>query len=566
MSAHMSDVLVQGGTVVDGTGAPAYRADVRIRDGVIAEIGPGLAADGEALVDAGGAYVIPGIIDTHTHLDGAMWWNPDLDPLPASGNTSMVFGNCGNSIAPLAGPQRDEIVDLLCFLEDLPPEAFRQEIPWTWEDWPQYARALAGQPTSVHLGGYLGHLSLRTYVMGADAWARPATGEEIERMCRVLDDGLRAGAVGLSVNHFDKDRTLRLVPGYLASDEEYLDLFRVVARHRPATVQLITRFNERGNDIADGERFGRLLREAGVRGQWPGMPMNARDDDHRPSVWDAHHRIQASGSDLWPVVPFKPLAPFFGFERSIVFQRVPAWNDVLNGPPEAKLPALADPAWRDRARADWDNRTRSSLSRIDRPHEMVLAMSETGAGPLDVSLADFAQQRGLHISDALAEWVLANGIGSIMVGLPERYAEGDVVRALREPRTLTNINDSGAHLQLFAGAGEHVYLFTHYVRDTGQLTIEEAVHLLTGRTAGFFGFHDRGQLAPGKVGDVAVFGLDEIQLGQEERAYDVPHGTWRFTRRPAGFRATIAAGTPTWLDGEPTGARPGTLLRPVAGG
>jgi N-acyl-D-amino-acid deacylase len=152
-----------------------------------------------------------------------------------------------------------------------------------------------------------------------------------------------------------------------------------------------------------------------------------------------------------------------------------------------------------------------------------------------------------------------------MVGLPERYAEGDVVRALREPRTLTNINDSGAHLQLFAGAGEHVYLFTHYVRDTGQLTIEEAVHLLTGRTAGFFGFHDRGQLAPGKVGDVAVFGLDEIQLGQEERAYDVPHGTWRFTRRPAGFRATIAAGTPTWLDGEPTGARPGTLLRPVAG-
>ncbi len=164
----MDDILIRGGTVVDGTGADAIRADVRVRDGVIAEVGADLATGGEPVVDASGAFVTPGIIDTHTHLDGAMWWNPALDPLPSYGNTSMVFGNCGNSIAPLAGEQRDEIVDLLCFLEDLPLEAFRREVPWTWEDWPEYATALAGQPTTVNVGGYLGHLSLRTYVMGAD--------------------------------------------------------------------------------------------------------------------------------------------------------------------------------------------------------------------------------------------------------------------------------------------------------------------------------------------------------------------------------------------------------------
>jgi len=289
-----------------------------------------------------------------------------------------------------------------------------------------------------------------------------------------------------------------------------------------------------------------------------------RDDEHRPEVWDAHHRLQAQGSDFWPVVAFKPLAPFFGFERSIVFQRVPAWNDLLNGPDDAKLPLLADPAWRDRARHDWDHRTHSTTSRVDRPHEMILAISETGAGPLDVSLADYAEQRGLHVSDALAEWVLANGIRSIMVGTPERLAEDDVVAALREPRTLTNINDSGAHLQLFSGAGEHLYLYTHYVRDAGLLEIEAAVHLLTGRTAEFFGLSDRGVVAPGTVADLAVFALDEIELQREERRYDVPHGTWRFTRPPAGFRATVVAGTPTWLDGDDTGARPGRLLRPVA--
>ena len=559
-----NDILVRGGTVVDGTGAAPVAADVRVRAGVIVEVAPDLAPQGEQVVDAHGALVTPGIIDTHTHLDGAMWWNPDLDPLPSYGNTSMVFGNCGNSIAPLAGAQRDEIVDLLCFLEDLPLEAFQKKIPWSWEDWPQYASALQTQPTSVHVGGYLGHLSLRTFVMGAAAWERAATADEIARMAQMLDDGLRAGAMGLSVNHFDRDRTLRLVPGYFAGDDELLALFEVVARHRPATVQLITRFNERGNDIADAERFGRLCRTAGVRAQYPGMPMNVRDDDHRPALWDAHHRIQASGSDFWPVVAFKPIAPFFSFERSIVFQRVPAWNDLINGPEDQKRRLLADDEWRAKARQDWENRTRSSLSRVDRPHEMILAISETGAGPLDVSLADYAEQRNLHVSDALAEWVLANGIHSLLVGVPERLSEPDIVAALREPKTLANINDSGAHLQLFSGAGEHVYLLTHYVRDHGLLSIEEGVHALTGRTAEFFGLHDRGVIAPGKVGDLAVFALDEIELRQEERRYDVPFGTWRFTRPPAGFRATIVAGTPTWLDGESTGARPGQVMRPVA--
>jgi N-acyl-D-aspartate/D-glutamate deacylase len=279
-------------------------------------------------------------------------------------------------------------------------------------------------------------------------------------------------------------------------------------------------------------------------------------------VWDAHHRIQASGSDFWPNVPFKPIAPFFSFERSIVFQRVPAWNDLINGPADRKLAALADPVWRDRARADWDNRTRSSISRVDRPNEMVFAVSETGAGPLGVSLADYAAQRGMHVSDALAEWLVANGTGSLMVGTPERLSEPDIVAALREPQTLANINDSGAHLQLFSGAGEHLYLLTHYVRDAGLLTLEEGVHALTGRTASFFGLDDRGVIAPGKAGDLAVFALDEIELRDEERRYDVPHGTWRFTRPPAGFRATVVGGTPTWLDGADTGARPGVVVRP----
>jgi len=558
----VGDILVTGGNVVDGTGAPAYRADVRVTDGVISEIGPGLTPRGELVIDASGGVVAPGIIDTHTHLDGAMWWDPDLDPLPASGNTACVFGNCGNSIAPLDGPQRDEIVDLLCFLEDLPPEAFHRLIPWTWTTWPEYMDALASQPTSVHVGGYLGHLALRTYVMGHAAWERAATTDEIDRMRAVLDEGLRAGALGLSMNCFDKDRALRPVPGFFATDEEYRALFEVLARHRPATAQVITLFTDHDASLADARRFARLAKEAGIRLQFPGLPVNTRDDDRRPEFWALLDELERDHVDAWPVVPFKPLAPFFSFERSIVFQRIPAWNDVLNGPAKHKLSTLADPAWRARARADWDNRTHSSISRVDRPHEMLFSVSETGVGPLGISLAEYAAQTGLHLSDALAEWILANGIGSLMVGTPERLSEPDVVRALRRERTLTNITDAGAHLQLFAAAGEHVYLLTHYVRDAGLLTLEEGIHALTGRTARFFGLRDRGVIEVGKVGDLCVFALDEIELGSEERAWDVPYGTWRLRRTPAGFRATIVAGTPTWLDGAPTGARPGGVLTP----
>ena len=559
------NLLVRGGMVVDGTGAPARRADVRVHSGLIIEVAPDLVPDNEREIDARGAFVIPGIIDTHTHLDGAMWWDPDLDPMPAYGNTTAVFGYCGNSIAPLGGDQRDEIVDLLCFLEDLPVEAFRREVPWTWERWPAYMTALAKQPTTMNVVGYLGHLALRTYVMGAAAWERSATADEIGAMCQVLDEGLRHGAVGLSINHFDKDRALRLVPGYFASDAEYGALFDVVGRHFGRTVEVITRFNDPEQWLADAERFAGFSARSGVRMQWPGIPTDVLERDKREAALALHRRLRASGVDVWPNVVFKPLEPFFGFERSIVFQRVPAWNEMVNGPHDRKLATLADPIWRARARHEWDDRPHVATSRLDRPHSMIFAISETGAGPLGVSIADYAEQLGVHVSDALAEWLLRNGIESSLIGTPDELDEDDVVALLREPGTLTNINDSGAHLQLFCGAGQNVYLFTHYVRDTGQLSIEESVHYLTGRTADFLGLHDRGVLTPGRLGDLAVFALNEIEMRQEVRAHDVPHGSWRFTRPPAGFRATAVRGVPTWLDGASTGARPGTAGSPFVG-
>lgn len=557
----MADLLVRGGTVVDGTGAPAARADVRITGGVITEVGPDLVARGERVIDATGAYVAPGFIEAHTHVDGAMWWNPDLDPLPEYGVTTVVFGNCGMSVAPLQESARGPVLDLFTFLEDLPLDAFHTNVPWTWERWPEYRRACEDQRTTVNVAGFVGHLTLRTTVMGAEAaWERAATADEIGRMAELLDESLAHGAIGLSTNVFDKDRYLKLVPTRLAEDAEFEALVDVLARHPGATLQMITRFNEPENIDADVERFARICKPRGVRGQWTAIPSTVREDYLREQTIALHRRLREDGVDFWPNVPHKPLEPFFNFERALTFQRVAAWNEWINGPAEGKLAMLADRAWRARARADYDNRVSSSTSRLDRPESLIFAISETGAGPLDISWRTHADQEGKHLSDALADWILANGLKSCMKGIPDEFDEPVIADLFKEPHTLTNINDSGAHLQLFCGSGENVYLLTRYVRDAGLLSVEEAVHNLTGKLAHYFGLGDRGVIAPGKAGDLAVFALDEIDVRPEVKLYDNPDGSWRFSRGPAGMRATVVGGVPTVLAEARTGARPGTMI------
>lgn len=563
----MADALLQGGTVVDGRGTPAYRADVRVRDGRIAEVGPDLRPDGERVIDATDAYVTPGIIEPHCHVDGAMWWDPSLDPLPSYGVTSAVFGNCGVSMAPSAGGQREDLVALFCFLEDLPKVAFDRHVPWAWETWPEYWDAARGHATSVNTAGYLGHLSLRTYVMGPEAWERAATPAEVQRMTALADAALDAGALGLSTNLFDRDRIQRPVPTCLADDEELGALLDVVGRRRGATLQVITRFDDPdpAHFRADIERFARLAAPRGVRGQWTVIPSGTDEADRRIEATQIHRQLRDSGLDFWGIVPHMGSSLFYTFERSLAFLRFGAWHEMINGPAEDKLRSLQDPQWLARARYDWDHRRGSTSSRLEHPDRLYLSLSANGSGPTDITLTDFAAQEGLHLSDALAKWLVANGIGSALRALPEPYDEDAVAEGIRDPHILTNINDCGAHLQLFCGAGQNMSLLTHYVRDRGLLSVEDAVHVLTGRVADFFGLAGRGVVAPGAVADLNVFALDEIEMRPEIRAYDVPDGSWRFSRPPAGFRATMVAGVPTFIDGRATGALPGGALEPSPG-
>jgi N-acyl-D-amino-acid deacylase len=541
----VGDVLVRGGTIVDGSGGPSRAGDVRVRDGLIAEIGERLSPEGfdETVIDAAGALVTPGLIDPHTHYDLEMFWDPTLDPLPSYGMTTIVMGNCGLGIAPVRDEVRDDIADLLCFIEELPFSLSTKCVPWGWSTWSEYHAVAAQTPTTVTPFAYTAHNALRGFAMGRDAWERAATEAERELMVMLLEDALAHGSLGMSTNWFDTDRNRELVPSRLSDDAELDALIDVLARHRHATLQVIAR------GATDRRR---VLEKSLARGV-PVMSLG----DGVGGVTDTDLPVYRLGGGA------EPFSPRLGFESTIAAAAVPAWHEMINGPAENKLRLLADPEWRARARHDFDNPLdEQNAFRKEQLHALILSDSENGAGPEGISLKDLAEQRGMHPSDALADWVLANGIGSRYTKLSVRPQDTQlemderVKAAFDDPFALIGGTDAGAHLNMFCGAGANVYVLTHWARDEGALSIEQAVHCMTQRNASFFSLNDRGVIQTGKRGDLAVFALDEIETRDFVRAHDLPDGGWRFTRPSAGFRATIVGGTPTVLDGQPTGERP----------
>jgi len=549
----MADLLVRGGTIVDGSGGPSRRGDVRVQGGLITEVGSDLRPNGEPVIEADGALVTPGLIDPHTHYDLEMFWDPTIDPLPSYGMTTAVMGNCGLGIAPVRDDVKDKVADLLCFIEELPRALAEESIPWDWSTWSEYHATASKTPTTVTLFAYTAHNALRAFAMGREAWERPATEAERNRMAELLDQALRHGSLGLSSNWFDTDRNRELVPSRLADDAELDLLLDVLARYPHASFQVLARSH------ADRRRVLEKAQARGVRSMSLGDGTGGVIREEGLTVW----RLSAAN---------EPFQPRMGFDSTIAAAGVPAWHELINEcPAEAKEQRLADPDWRARARHDWDHPLpEQNAFTTESLHVFILSDSENGTGPVDISLKDLSEQRGLHPSDALADWILANGIGSRYTKLVMRPDIDEATRIANvkvgfdDPYALMGGTDAGAHLRMFCGAGSNLYILTHWVRDEQALSLEQAVHTMTQRNANFFSMRDRGLIEPGRRGDLAVFALDEIETRPFERRYDLPDGGWRFSRPSAGFRATVVAGTPTVLDGKTTDARPTTVGNALA--
>ncbi|MDT3441922.1 MULTISPECIES: amidohydrolase family protein [unclassified Pseudofrankia] len=559
----MADLLVKGGLLVDGTGAPPRAADVRVRGGRVAEVGPGLAVAGERVLDAAGAVVAPGFIDNHTHVDPSLWWDASCDPMPQHGVTTVMMGNCSLSLAPVRAADRAGVTSLFCYIEDLPESAFDAAIPWTWETWPDYRAAAAAHGLGVNAVGFVGHTPLRLFVIGAEAWERPATEAERAEMARVLDESLAAGALGLSSSlGFDEDREKRPVPSRLADEAELAALLDVVAAHGRA-VQFIPDQTGGRAMRADVERMAALCGPRGIIHTWIGVFHDADRPHAATRMLDHALTLQQRGVRTLPQVSPRTLdirVNWFG--GMSWFALAESWHRMVQADAVSKCALLVDPAWRALAREEWDRVPRTMI-----PHKFPerMRLVEVRRPELNrwvgATLADLVAERGGHPSDVLADWVLANDLDPGLVGVGVSNSDPDgVAETLTHPAALIGNSDAGAHLQMMCATGDSTLLLTRHVRDRGDLSLEQAVHALTGRQAEAFGLRGRGAVRAGGVADLVVFALDELAWQPDVFVDDLPAGGSRLRRPPGGYRYTVVAGKVTQEAGGLTGARPGRFL------
>lgn len=559
----MGAVLIKGGVLVDGTGAPERPADVRVRDGIIVEVGPDLPADGERLVDASGAIVAPGFIDNHTHVDPSLWWDPSCDPMPQHGVTTVLMGNCSLSLAPVRAADRPEVTSLFCYIEDLPDAAFDAAIPWTWESWPDYRRSAGERRFGVNTTGFVGHTPLRLFVMGRDAWDRPATADERAEMARVLDESLTAGALGLSTSMgFDEDRDKRPVPSRLADDDEYGALFDVLAAHR-RTVQFIPDQSGGRGMRADVARMAGLCRPRGLTHTWIGVFHDTNHPNAAGRNLDFALELQEQGARTLPQVSPRTLDIRVNWSGGMSwFALAEGWHRAVQAPAERMRQLLEDPAWRAVAREEWDRVPRTMI-----PHRYPerLRFVEVRRPELErwvgSTLADLVAARPGHPSDMLADWVLENDLDPGLVGIGVANSDpAGVAATLTHPAALIGNSDAGAHLQMMCATGDSTLLLTRHVRDRADLSLPAAVHALTGRQADAFGLPGRGRVVPGAAGDLTVFALDELAWEPDVFVDDLPAGGARLRRPPGGFRQTIVAGEIVQEAGQLTGNLPGRFI------
>jgi N-acyl-D-aspartate/D-glutamate deacylase len=551
--------LIRGGMVVDGTGAAGYAADVRVRGGRIAEVGPNLTGEGEPQLDAAGCAVTPGFIDSHSHYDATLFWDPRCDPIVQHGVTTVLIGNCALGMAPVRAPEREALGALFSYIEDLPKQVFDRQVPWNWESFPEYARRMREQQWGLNIATCVSHSLLRQYAMGPAAWERAATAAESQQIGELAGEAMEAGALGVSTSRFDRDPDSRLVPSWYADDAEFHQLCGAIQPYE-GVLQVIPTQDDKHKWDDDLRRLGRFSAQYGCGVFSNHIGQRPDDPDNAPRLLQLAREITAAGGRFRHMISPRSIDIVMNFYQSMVFIFVPAWNEVLQGrlSREQKKTMLADQQWRARARADFDKSTiPGDLIKL---YQFIQTQPQHEAW-IGRRFGELLTERGGHPSDVLADWGLQNDLEAELL-YPLTNTDPKIVGELLDaPENLISGSDAGAHIAMFDGAGDSTLVLTRHVRERGDLTLERAIHRLTQDQAEFLGLKDRGVVARGAIADLAVFNLEELDYGHAVKLTDVPGGFKRF-RRPGGqYRYTLIDGHVVQSYGKVSEALPGRFLQ-----
>ena len=562
----MHELVIRGGTVVDGTGAPAMIADVAVDGGRITEIGR-VDGMGERELDADGLVVAPGWVDIHTHYDGQVTWDPELTPSSWHGVTTVVMGNCGVGFAPVRPDGKDFLIELMEGVEDIPGTALHEGIDWDWESFPEYLDALDRTPRAIDVATQVPHAALRAYVMGERAHERDANADEIAEMSKLAEEALLAGACGVSTSRTILHRSKHgLVPGTDAAPEELLALGDAIARAGHGVFQLIS---DHQGGAGDRDWLLELVERSGATATY-----TLAQAGHAPEAWRealaATVEDQAAGRNIIPQVACRPTGMLFGLQSSLhPFFTHPTYRTLADVPLADRVARLSQPEVRAALVAE-EPQTRNPIARgLMQRWEQIFPLGDPPdyEPPRSASIAGVAEREGRTPQEVALDWLLERGGEAFLFAPLASYADHNhdaLLEMMMSPNTVVGLSDGGAHCGLICDVSMPTYLLTHWVNERSRgerLGLEHAISLQTSRTAAAYGFTDRGVLSPGKRADINLIDLAGMHLRAPEMVFDLPAGGRRLIQRADGYVATLVAGQVTMEHGEPTGVRPGGLVR-----
>ncbi len=559
------DLVIKNGTVIDGSGAPRYRADVAVAGGRIAAIGR-VDSKAKQTIDAEGHVVTPGFVDGHTHMDAQVFWDPIGSCSCYHGVTTAVMGNCGFTLAPCKSEDADFVFRNLERAEDISRESMLTGIKWSWESFPQFLDTVEGLPKGINYAGYMGHSALRTYVMGERAFTEAANDDDLKKMCALTKDALKAGAIGFSTsrthNHITADE--RPVASRVADWREVRAIVNAMGELNAGIFEIAG--ETVGRDPVRVREYFDRLKNLAVESRVP-ITFGMFSVRVAPELWrpyyDLANETAAAGGRMAIQAHSRALNVLLSFEGNTPFDKWDVWKDIRSLPLVQQKAKLRDPAIKralvDVAKAPYKGPRIVGAEARPPDWDWVYLMDTMSNDPRRMS--DVARDRGVHPVEAMIDIALEHDFKVFFRQPIANENQDHVLEMMKHPRSVVTFSDSGAHVSQIMDSSLQTHLLSHWVREKQEFTLEEAVRLITYDTATQWGLHDRGLLRVGLAADFAVFDPDTVAPRMPDVVHDLPGGAKRLKQTADGMLATVVGGQVLLSNNEHTGALPGKLIR-----
>ncbi len=558
------DLVIRDGEIVDGLGSAPFHGDVAIDGDRITAVGD-VNSSGAKEIHAGGNLITPGFVDIHTHLDAQFGWDALGTSSCYHGITSVVLGNCGVTFAPCKPEDREYLAELMESVEDIPRTSILDGLSWDWETYGDYLKALDRLTKGINVGGMVGHCAVRYSVMGERSLDEaPASTQDVERMCALVDEAIRSGALGFSTSRTFLHRVPdgRPVPGTYAQPDELLRIGSVLGKHKRGVFEAAARLGERdAPDLPNTRKevawMGELSRTNDVNVTF-GLAHSERREMLYRSVIDFAIQENAKGARLRPQTTSRPIGSLYSIHNRTMFDRCTAWQELMNLTFIERLAQIRNEDFRQRLIND------VSIKEVELDFDRLFVLTphrvRYDMRPED-SLGHIARTRGESVVESFLHLNIESN-GRVVFYYPFLNQRLDPIEyMIKMPVVAMGLADSGAHVGQIMDASQPTWLLAYWVRERQLLTIEDAIRRWTSDTADLFGIRDRGRIKPGAYADLNVINLDELDMDVPTYQYDYPGGAGRYVQKARGYKHTLVNGKHFLADGVHTGEMAGITLR-----